>query len=147
MGLLYNFILIYFFFPSLFIDFYLQACAKLDDFAESKRSCKGLLMSLGPYQYFWEMCGYWCENNNRYVENPHMKFLQGISRARQSIHQHFLSNTTSSTMKNSSSNDRCSIAEYILNDVSATTIHSPDNLLGIWCTAWKPSKKSERVNS
>lgn len=29
----------------------------------------------------------------------------------------------------------------------ATTIHSPDNLLGIWYTAWKASRKSETVNS
>ena len=74
-----------------------------------------------------------------------MKLIQSISRARHYIYQHFLSKATSSTTKHNRSKGRRSMAEYILNDASAATLHSPDNLLGIWCTAWKRFRKSERV--
>lgn len=90
-------------------------------------------------------CKYWCGNQNRHVENSHMKLMQRISRALHYIYQHFISKATSSTIKHSSSKGRRSMAEYILNDVSAATLHSPDSILGIWCTAWKSSRKSERV--
>lgn len=67
---MYNFIFIYFFSQFIHRFFYADRClqtgAKLDDFAESKRYCKGLLLSAGLYQYFWEICV--CKNQNRYVE-------------------------------------------------------------------------------
>lgn len=59
-----------------------------------------------------------------------MKLMQSISIARHYIYQYFLSKATSSTTKRNSSKGRHSMAEYILNDVSAAALHSPDNLLG-----------------
>lgn len=76
-----------------------------------------------------------------------MKLNQNISTAKHNIYQHFPLKATSITKKHSSSKGRHSMAECILNDVSAASLHSPDNLLGIWCTAWKCFRKSESVNS
>lgn len=71
--------------------------------------------------------------------------MQSISRARRYIYQHVLSKANSSTTKHSSSKGRHSMAEYILNDVPAATLHSPDSLLGMSCTPWKCFRKSERL--